>query len=475
MMGGEIRVESPNRFRSEEDANTRNRKSRTRGPGSVFHFTVPFELSSSKDTRVPCPKPQDLSEMPVLIVDDNYTNRMLLHEMLTVWGLVPTTATNGKEALDRFNKAFDSGTPYKLILMDLQMPVMDGFDVAKIIKDAPSGKDVRIILLSSIGYRGDSDHCKEVGISAYLSKPIKQSDLLDAIMLTMGLQPEEEPTVITRHTVYEAREKFNILLVEDNLINQTLAVRLLETRGHRVTLASNGLEALEAFKKMDPDLILMDIQMPKMDGFEATRAIRDYESQKDDATGRMPHIPIVAMTAHAMTGDREKCIAAGMDDYLPKPIKPEALYSVINNVIRKSKGEKEQSKQQPSQGLKTFSPKTFDLSGAMKTVLDNKDLFQEIAGMFIEDCPDHIAGIRQGIAENDAGILERQAHSLKGAIGNFGAKAAYEAAYHLEKLGKEGKMTTAAEGMSNLESAVNELVSEMKIVLQEMKNEGSDR
>ena len=339
MMGGAIQVESPNNHQS----SIINHQSKG-GPGSIFHFTVCFKLSRSKDIRVPRPKPQDLSGMQVLIVDDNTTNRIMLQKMTTSWGLVPTITASGKEALDRYNKAFASGTPYRLILMDIQMPELDGYDVAKIIKDAPSGKDVRIILLSSIGQRGDADRCREIGISGYLPKPIKQSDLFDAIMLTMGLRPEEMPTVITRHKVYEERESFNILLAEDNLINQTLTIRLLETRGHRVTLASNGIEAVEAFKKGDFDLILMDIQMPQMGGFEATRAIRDLMLERCDSKVRTSHIPIIAMTAHAMTGDREKCIDAGMDDYVSKPIKPEALYSVINKVARKSQSEKDQKR-----------------------------------------------------------------------------------------------------------------------------------
>ena len=280
MMGGEIRVESPNRFGLEEDSNTRKQEPRIGGPGSIFHFTVCFKLSRSKEISIPRRKPHDLSGMPVLIVDDNYTNRILLQEMITSWGLVPTITASGKEAIDCFNKAFGSGTPYRLILLDMQMPELDGFDVAKIIKDDPSGEDVRIILLSSSGQRGDTDRCKEVGISGYLPKPIKQSDLFDAILMTMGLPSEETPTVITRHKIYEARETFNILLAEDNLINQTLAIKLLEARGHRVALASNGVEAVAEFKKGDFDLILMDIQMPEMDGFEATKAIRDLEGER---------------------------------------------------------------------------------------------------------------------------------------------------------------------------------------------------
>ncbi len=360
MMGGEIHVESPNNHPS----SIIHHQSKG-GPGSIFHFTVCFELSRSKDIRVPLPKPQDLSGMPVLIVDDNTTNRILLQEMITAWGLVPTLAVNGNEAIDRFNKAFESGAPYPLILLDMQMPELDGFDVAKIIKDAPSGEDARIIMLSSSGQRGDSDRCKEIGISGYLLKPIKKSDLYDAIMMTMGLCPEDIPVVITRHKIYEARESLDILLAEDNLINQTLATKLLETRGHRVTLATNGKEVVAAFKNGDFDLILMDIQMPKMDGFEATREIRKIEDRsqktedgKQEETLRVAsyelrvkdekpestepatrnlqpvtrnpstieRVPIIAMTAHAMTGDREKCIDAGMDDYVSKPIKPEDAF-----------------------------------------------------------------------------------------------------------------------------------------------------
>ena len=528
MMGGEIHVESPldgrmpiedcrlndgSKLKSNRQSPIANHQSKG-GPGSIFHFTVCFELSRSKDISVPLPKPKDLSGMPVLIVDDNTTNRILLQEMTTSWGLVPTITANGKEALDRFNKAFASGRSFRLILLDMQMPELDGFEVAKMIKEAPSGEEVRIILLSSSGQKGDFGRCKEVGISGYLPKPIKKSDLFDAILMIMGLRSEEMPAVITRYKVYEARESFNILLAEDNLINQTLAIKLLETRGHRVTLASNGVEAVEAFKNGDFHLILMDIQMPKMDGFEATREIRKIEdrSQKpEDGKQEEPlrvasyelrvkdkkpestepatrnpqratrnpstiinrqstieRVPIIAMTAHAMTGDREKCIAAGMDEYVSKPIKPEALYSVIDKVARKSQGAKAQKRTQPSQGSKTFSPTTFDLSDAMETVLGNKDLFREIAGMFLENCSDYIVRIKKGITENDGGVLEREAHSLKGAIGNFGAREAYEVAHRLEKLGKEREMAMAAEELSNLESALKELSSEMKIVLQEM-------
>ncbi len=215
--------------------------------------------------------------MPVLIVDDNYTNQIVLQEMVTAWGLVPKTANNGKEALAQLGRAFDSGRPYPLVLLDMQMPEMDGFEVAARITRAPFGKDTKIIMLTSMGQRGDATQCKKVGISGYLSKPIKQSELLDAIMLTLGQPTEENVPVITRHTIQEARIRLNILLAEDNLVNQKLAINLLETRGYQVTLASNGKEAVEAYEKGAFDLILMDVQMPEMDGFEATGYIRERE------------------------------------------------------------------------------------------------------------------------------------------------------------------------------------------------------
>jgi CheY-like chemotaxis protein/HPt (histidine-containing phosphotransfer) domain-containing protein len=320
--------------------------------------------------------------MPVLIVDDNFTNRILLQEMTTSLGLVPTITANGKEALDRFNKAVASGRPYRLILLDIQMPEMDGFDAAR---------EIRKI----------EDRGQEPEARGQKSEDRKQEEPLRVTSCELRVKDEkpESTEPETRHTQPATANPSTI---------------------------NNRQSTIE-------------------------------------------RVPIIAMTAHAMTGDREKCIDAGMDDYVSKPIKPEALYSVINKVARKSRSEKEQKRTQFLQGSKTFSPKTFDLSGTMETVLGNEDLFREIAGMFIENCSDYITRIKKGIAGNDAGILEREAHSLKGAVGNFGAKEAYEVAHRFEKLGEEGEMAMAAAGLSSLESALSELASEMKIVLQEMR------
>ncbi|MGP8331854.1 MAG: response regulator, partial [Methanosarcinaceae archaeon] len=260
------------------------------GKGSTFHFTARFGLSRQKTRKAERLHELNLSGVPVLIVDDNTTNRLIFREMTSSWGLVPSEAADGKEALARINKAFESGNPYRLMLLDLQMPELDGFEVAKRLKKSSYGAPLDILLLTSVGQKGDTARCKEMGISGYLTKPVKQAELYDAIMMVLG-HPTGENHVITRHTIHEARNKLDILLAEDNIVNQKLAVKLLEKRGHRVVVASNGKEAIEQLERKPFDLVLMDIQMPEMDGIEATKLIRKRENQEGG------HIPIVAMTA----------------------------------------------------------------------------------------------------------------------------------------------------------------------------------
>ncbi len=297
------------------------------GKGSTFHFTAPFGLAYIEAKDALHFRELDLSGVPVLVVDDNATNRSVFQEMTSLWGLVPDGAENGKEALVKIKKAFESGNPYRLLLLDFHMPEMDGFEVAKRVKEGPYGKDMEIVMVTSLGQKGDASYCKEVGISGYLVKPVKQSDLLDAITIALGHPAEEKIPVITSYTIQEARRRLNILLAEDNLVNQKLAVKILEKRGHRVIVALDGKEAIEKFQEEHFDLILMDIQMPEIDGFEATQMIREKEKQEAG------HIPIVAMTAHATKKDRESCLQAGMDDYVSKPIKVEELFTVIEKSV----------------------------------------------------------------------------------------------------------------------------------------------
>ncbi len=316
MMGGRIWVESEV------------------GKGSTFHFMARFGLGREESKEVERIQEVNLSGVKVLIVDDNATNRLIVREMISSWGLVPVEAVDGKEALAAMEKAFEAGGHYRLLLLDLQMPGMDGFEVAKRVKASPLGSDVEIILLTSVGQKGDARRCKELGISGYLVKPVKQRELLEIITMALGQPSCEGDPVITRHLIREARKRLSILLAEDNIVNQKLAAKLLEKRGYRVAVASNGREAVDAFEVERFDLILMDVQMPEMDGIEATRLIREKEAEHGG------HIPIVAMTAHAMKGDREKCLAAGMDDYMSKPFKPKELYSIIEKAAFRPSGKK---------------------------------------------------------------------------------------------------------------------------------------
>ncbi|MBN2247031.1 MAG: response regulator [Candidatus Aminicenantes bacterium] len=300
------------------------------GKGSTFHFTLRFGLQEHPEIF---PKPKalrDLEGMPVLIVDDNATNRAILEQMLLNWGMRPTVVPDGKSALEIIDKALKNKEPFPLVLVDCHMPEMDGFTLAEKIKSMPDVANSTIMMLTSGGIRGDAARCKDLGISAYLIKPIKQSYLLDSIMLLLGDQEDGQEKVpfITRHSLRESKKRYNILLAEDNIINQKVAIRILEKAGHIIKAVPDGKQALASWEKNSFDLILMDIQMPFLDGFEVTAKIREKEREKGG------HIPIVAMTAHAMKGDREKCLAAGMDNYVSKPLKPDDLVRVVERSMR---------------------------------------------------------------------------------------------------------------------------------------------
>ncbi len=301
------------------------------GQGSVFHFTAELILDESTAAERDRVGFEELRDLPVLVVDDNATNRRILREMLSNWGMAPATAEGATQALDQLRAAAAAGRPFKLILTDANMPELDGFELAGRVKGDPGIGQAVIMMLSSSGFRGDSARCRGLGLSAYLTKPVKQSQLLDAIMMALGTPPEKsaQAPLITRHTLTPSRNRYTILLAEDNVINQKLTVRILENRGHKVTVVSNGREALEAVEAARFDVVLMDVQMPEMDGFQATAAIRARER------GGKVRLPIIAMTAHAMAGDREKCLLAGMDDYVAKPLKPADLFQTLERVVER--------------------------------------------------------------------------------------------------------------------------------------------
>ncbi len=305
MMGGQIWVES------------------TVGQGSAFHFTACFGVAKVTNPLEPIERVH-LQNIKVLVVDDNRTNRYILENLLMNWGMRPTLAEDGLHALRTLERALEAGEPFPLVLTDADMPQMDGFALAERIRQNPGLSGATILMLTSAGQRGDAAQCRALGLAAYLTKPIGHSELLDAMLSVLGSRPPETgPLLVTRHSLREGKRPLHILLAEDNIVNQKLGLRLLEKYGHSAVVANNGREALKRLENEHFDLVLMDVQMPEMDGFDVTAAIRE----KEQATGE--HIPIIAMTAHVMQGDRERCLAAGMDGYVSKPIRPKDLFDTI--------------------------------------------------------------------------------------------------------------------------------------------------
>jgi CheY-like chemotaxis protein len=311
LMGGRIWLESP---RADLAADAP-------GPGSAFHFTVAMALGAAP----PRTDPEPLDGVPVLIVDDNATNRTILVEMLRARGMKPLAVENGEATLAALEQARADGCPYPLAILDFHLPDMDGSTLAARIRAQAELRDTHLFMLTPSGQRGDAVRYRELGIEVYLLKPVKPSALFEAIARSLG-QPAAGLLPLTRHLLNESRRKLRVLLAEDNAINQKLAVNLLEKQGHSVTVANDGNEAVAAVEDGEFDVVLMDVQMPNMSGLEATAAIRALER----GTGR--HLPIVAMTAHAMKGDEERCLAAGMDGYISKPIQPDHMMDVIAQI-----------------------------------------------------------------------------------------------------------------------------------------------
>ena len=304
-------------------------------------------------------------------------------------------------------------------------------------------------MLTSAGQRGDVTRCRELGIAVYLNKPIRQSELLEAILAALGKSSANglPPTVITRHTLRENRRKLQILLVEDNLVNQQLAMRVLQKRGHIVTVASDGREALAVLKQSKFDLVLMDVQMPIMDGFEATAAIRANEAHSDY------HLPIIAMTAHAMQGDQARCLAEGMDAYISKPIQPDQLTEVVEGIAGSVSLRNTSA---------TKSAAVLELAEALDHVEGDEQLLADLAGVFLKDYPAQMKEIRRAIDQQDLAGIERAAHSLKGAVANFGARRTFNVAFELEKASRGGDLAECRRLSTTLEAEMGRLKQELE-------------
>src|ERR1700730_4808738 len=303
------------------------------GRGTQFHFTVRFETSEKPIEIGTIASPETLRGAKVLIVDDNRTNRRILEGMLKRWEMNSTSVEDGEEALLQLSSAQNAGAPYALVLTDMHMPKMDGFSLIEQIRQRPELSAAIIMMLTSAGHRGDRARCQELGVAAYLLKPIRQSELREAIARVLGAPAQKGAIpLVTRYSLQDARDPqtvLSVLVAEDNTVNQLLITRLLEKRGHRMVMTSDGRKALEALAKDRFDLVLMDVRMPEMDGIQATVALRENEKEKGDGFRQ----PVIALTAHAMKGDQERCLAAGMDGYLTKPIAPQELDAILDMYV----------------------------------------------------------------------------------------------------------------------------------------------
>ncbi len=424
------------------------------GQGSTFHFTATFgRPRGAPAERAPAPR-VTMPGLPVLVVDDNATNRRILEKALAGWAMRPTCVEGGEQALAALGRAHQAGEPFALVLIDGHMPGMDGFTLADRIQRTPQTAGATLVMLTSGGQPGEAARCRELGIASYLMKPIKQSDLLRAISSALHLTSQGEPRPGPVPAAPRGLQRpLRVLLAEDNMVNQRLAVRLLEKAGHTAVVVGNGREAVAALERQPFDLVLMDVEMPDMNGFEATAVIREQEKK----TGR--HVPIVAMTAHALKGDRERCLAAGMDGYVPKPIQAPELRRVMEELVPPGPA---------PQGAAAAEPdgEAWDSSDALECVGGDRQLLAEICQVFAAQCPRWRADLRDAIARGDAARLCRTAHSLKGAVGNFRARAAFDQAQRLEAMGRDGDLTSAADVCARLETELDRLLPALAALAQ---------
>ncbi len=406
-MGGEIGCES------------------VEGSGSTFWFTAVFAKQPQRERGAGTGKAK-IQGVHVLVVDDNATNRLILSEQLASWNVRHAEAESAAQALDLLRAARAQGDPFRIVISDMQMPEMDGESLGKTIKADPELGDTILVMMTSLGRRGDAKRFKAIGFSAYLTKPVRQSQLYDCLATVIGaavpVADTAEAALVTRHTLSEAgRLKVRILLVEDNPTNQQVALGILKKLGFRADAVSDGREAITALEASSYDLVFMDVQMPVMDGFEATRTIRSGQTAVSD-----PGIPIIAMTAHAMKGDRERCLEAGMDDYIAKPISPKAMADAIDKWLDHIQ------KQPIPVPAATIASPVFDRQAFVDRLLGDLDLVKEITAGFLKDMPTQIGKLIKHIDSGDVKAAGDQAHSIKGAAANVGGMAFSAAALAIE-------------------------------------------
>jgi PAS domain S-box-containing protein len=430
LMGGRIRVESEP------------------GRGSTFHVTLRVGLPRDKTICHRIAASDRLDNVRALVVDDNETNRRILEEVLLSWNMDPVCVPNAPQALEKMREANSQDRPFEIVLTDSHMPDMDGFDLAEQIQKDKRIDSAVIMMLTSGDRPGDVSRCERLDIASYLLKPVKQSELLEAVVSV--LHGEATPEADRENAVAgmgTSVSPLRILLAEDSLVNQKLAVALLERHGHDVRVANNGREAIAAVDSDDYDLVLMDVQMPTLDGFEATAAIRARERD----TGR--HIPIIAMTAHALKGDRELCLEAGMDEYISKPIRAESLFRSIQRVVAPSR----------FQVPERDSLSIVNWDEALDAVGGDRQILKTLIESLVEEAPAMLDAIQRAVRAGDTPALRLAAHTLKGAVRYFGATAVFKSAFRLEGMGQDGDLETAPEVLAALESSMEQFLAALAL------------
>ena len=457
----------------------------TPGQGSCFWFTI--RLPKTPGGVLPNPLAEtELDGLKVCCIDDHPTNLLLLEQYIADWKMMGIFASTPAKGLNLIQEAADQDEPFDVAIVDMEMPEMNGIHLAKAIKANPSLMSIKLVLLTSLGRIGDATMARQAGFDGYLTKPIRKNQLKACISMVMGFQTEIPDThssskpLITSYLIQDQTviPKARILVADDHHVNQQLAAMLLQRLGHSVDVVSNGKEALTALRQVPYDLILMDCQMPEMDGYEATREIRIAERTKLEAENAAKdppplkpfhsHIPIIAVTANAMAGDRQKCLAAGMDDYLPKPISPEGLNTVLAQWLPKSiKSEEHLSMpeetahpettkpstalpQETDSAAETPSPVMDETVYAQLKELGGQDFLNRMADNFVRDASSCVEAIEQALDAKDTEALANAAHGLKGISGNIGMARLHALAANLEQNSRQGLLPEPKNTMSTM-------------------------